>query len=146
MSDHKDLVETAQQSAQDQIDAACDTMLTGIVRRSEPILQKAVEQFYDRLLGDVQEYLIDNAKWNLRSEIERCVEINRRNAELVETNHRLQLQAQRDQREIDAQAKRIAELESDQKDKRIEELEALNTTQRHWSQRWTDESFGDGNG
>jgi hypothetical protein len=78
-----------------QVADACDALLATIIARSEPHLQRASETLYDHLLSGVQTYLVENAHWNLGNEIRRCAEINRRNAELVETTHRLELQQQR---------------------------------------------------
>jgi hypothetical protein len=78
-----------------QVADACDALLATIIARSEPHLRRASETLYDQLLSGVQTYLVENAHWNLGNEIRRCAEINRRNAELVETTHRLELQQQR---------------------------------------------------
>lgn len=36
----------------------------------EPALRKVTDDLYDRLLTSVQDYLIDNAQWNIREQIE----------------------------------------------------------------------------
>lgn len=35
----------------------------------EPLIRKAVEGIYEQLLGDVQDYLADNAQFNIKSHI-----------------------------------------------------------------------------
>lgn len=52
------------------------------VKNAAPAIQRATEQIYERLLYDVQDYLRDNAVWNLGAEIDRCRKVEAENREL----------------------------------------------------------------
>jgi hypothetical protein len=42
---------------------------------AEPICRAAAEQVYEHFLNSIQDYLRDNAEWNIGAEIDRCRKI-----------------------------------------------------------------------
>lgn len=55
-----------------QSEAAIDELLTVFLAKAEPTTRKLADEVYERFLYSVQEYLRDNAAWNLSNEIDRC--------------------------------------------------------------------------
>lgn len=47
-----------------------DEVVAAILEKLKPALKKASETIYEDLLYTAQDYLIDNVRWNIRSEIE----------------------------------------------------------------------------
>jgi len=52
------------------------------VKQSAAAIQRATDEIYERLLYGVQDYLKDNAEWNLGAEIDRCQKIEADNRDL----------------------------------------------------------------
>lgn len=56
--------------------------LDKFVSQAEPFLAKVSEELYEHLLYTVQDYLRENAEWNIGQEIERCRKIEHDNTQL----------------------------------------------------------------
>lgn len=53
---------------------------------ADPYCRKVAEDIYDRLLGMTQDYLRENAEWNIGEDVRRCRKIELDNLNLRETN------------------------------------------------------------
>ena len=62
--------------------AAIGPTLELFVKQAAPAVQKVADEVYERLLYSVQDYLKENAEWNIGGEIERCRKIEAENREL----------------------------------------------------------------
>lgn len=51
-------------------DAVGDEVVAAVLEKLKPALKKASEDIYENLLYTTQDYLIDNVRWNIRSEID----------------------------------------------------------------------------
>ena len=60
--------------------------LDRFVKLAEPHVRKISEEVYDRLLFSVQDYLIENAQWNIGEDVRRCRKIELDNLKLREVN------------------------------------------------------------
>jgi hypothetical protein len=78
------------------------------VKQSAAAIQRATDDIYERLLYNVQDYLKDNAEWNLGAEIDRCRVIEASNRELRSTQAEL-LDALRDVLALEVVAKSAAD-------------------------------------
>lgn len=56
--------------------------LDRFVSSAEPFCRKAAEDIYEQLLNCTQDYLRDNAEWNIGVEIDRCRKIEHDNTQL----------------------------------------------------------------
>lgn len=56
---------------------------------ADPYCRKAAEDIYERLLGMTQDYLRENAEWNIGEDIRRCRRIELDNLKLRERNRDL---------------------------------------------------------
>ncbi len=81
-----------------QSEAAIDELLTVFLAKAEPVTRKLADEVYERFLYSVQDYLRDNAAWNLSVEIDRCRRVEAENRTLSE--------------EVRAQAERVRVLEA----------------------------------
>lgn len=52
------------------------------VKQAAPVVQKVADEVYERLLFSVQDYLKENAEWNIGGEIERCTKIKAENVQI----------------------------------------------------------------
>jgi len=68
-----------------QSEAAIDELLSVFLAKAEPVTRKLADEVYERFLYSVQDYLRDNAAWNLASEIDRCRRVEAENRTLSET-------------------------------------------------------------
>lgn len=68
------------------VSEACDAVLDQFVRKSEARIRKFTDAVYEDLLISVQEYLKENANWNLAQEIDRCRRTETENYRLREQN------------------------------------------------------------
>lgn len=68
-----------------QSEAAIDELLTVFLAKAEPVTRKLADEVYERFLYSVQDYLRDNAAWNLSVEIDRCRRVEAENRTLSET-------------------------------------------------------------
>lgn len=66
------------------IDAAIAPTLDAFVASAAPSLRACAEAVYEQLLYSVQDYLRDNAQWNIGAELERCRKIEAENRSLRE--------------------------------------------------------------
>lgn len=64
-------------TAEETVAKACDALLDDFVKRAEKSMRKVSEAVYEELLYMVQDYLKQNAHWNLANDIERCNRIER---------------------------------------------------------------------
>jgi hypothetical protein len=62
--------------------AAIGPTLDQFVKQAAPAVQRVADDIYERLLYSVQDYLKENAEWNVGGEIERCRKIEADNREL----------------------------------------------------------------
>lgn len=74
--------ELVEPKAEEIVANACDTLLAEFVTKAEPHIRKAVDQIYAGLLYSVQDYLRDNANWNLAQQLESAKRTFRENYEL----------------------------------------------------------------
>ena len=72
----------------DVVDAIGPT-LDLFVKQATPFVQKVADEVYERLLYSVQDYLKENAEWNIGGEIERCRKIEAENRKLKSVNAEL---------------------------------------------------------
>lgn len=73
----------------EQVAEAIGPTLAMFVQKAEPSIRKASEELYEQLLYSVQDYLRENAEWNLGAEIDRCRAIERDNVQLMLRNEEL---------------------------------------------------------
>lgn len=66
----------------DEVADAIGSTLDAFVKASSPRIRRVTEDIYEHLLNDVQNYLRDNAEWNIGAEIDRCRVIEVHNLEL----------------------------------------------------------------
>ena len=73
----------------EEVAKAIGPTLNLFVKQSAPAIQRATDDIYERLLYSVQDYLRDNAEWNLGAEIDRCRKIEAENRDLRERQWKL---------------------------------------------------------
>jgi len=66
----------------DTVAAAIRPTLDQFVSKAEPFCRKVAEEIYEQLLYTTQDYLRDNAEWNIGAEIDRCRKIEHDNTQL----------------------------------------------------------------
>lgn len=75
------------------VENACGALLDAFVEQSAPRLKKFTDQLYSDLLDSVQEYLRENANWNLSAQIEQHRKTTRENYELRDRIKQLEEEA-----------------------------------------------------
>ena len=78
----------------DTVAEAIRPTLDKFAAAAAPYLKNAAEQLYENLLYSVQDYLRDNAEWNIGEEIARCRRIELYNVQLHQSNADLLAAAQ----------------------------------------------------
>lgn len=70
----------------EEVAKAIGPTLDAFVKQAEAPIRRVVESIYEQLLFNTQDYLRENAEWNLGGEIDRCRRIEADNRDLRKTN------------------------------------------------------------
>ena len=73
----------------DSVAEAIRPTLDAFAAKAESTCRKVAEQIYEELLYSVQDYLRENAEWNIGQEIARCRAIEHDNFQLRHINQKL---------------------------------------------------------